>query len=245
MLRAPTLVDDHDGIGVAPTAEHAPLGGNLLVDRLVGAEVRLITAASYRRRGEVMATVADELTSQGKRPYIIVEGGSNGLGSLGYVAAMAEVREQMHKPFDAIVVACGSGGTAAGIALGAGEHGVAEEVRAIAVCNDEAYFQERIASLIEEARALDGGLGEAARWSVDARFKGPAYGVSTDAQRLSMIRAGRRSGLVLDPVYSGKAFHALEELARAGDLAGKRVLFVHTGGLPGLLAEPAIFGALA
>lgn len=239
MLRSPDLDHDDEGVGVAPKG---PLAGNLLLDRLVGADVRLITAESYRDRAAVMERAAAALRARGRRPYVIPEGGSNGLGSLGYVAAMAEIRAQLARgpSFDVVVVACGSAGTAAGLALGAGTHGVAREIWAIAVCNDQAYFEERIATLIAEARALDPALGEPAGWRVDARFKGPAYGVSTTPQRRSMVRAARESGLVLDPVYSGKAFFALEELA--SELAGQKVLFVHTGGLPGLLADPDVLG---
>lgn len=237
MLRAPGLEHDDEGAGVPPTGS---LTGNLLLDRLVGADVRLITAASYRERAMVMDRAAVELRARGKRPYVIPEGGSNGLGSLGYVAAMAELRAQLGDTpgFDVVVVACGSAGTAAGVALGAGNYDVARAVRAIAVCNDQPYFEERIRAILLEARALEPALGEPAPWSVEARFKGPAYGVSTAPQRRSMVRVARESGLVLDPVYSGKAFFALEELAP--ELSGQRVLFVHTGGLPGLLAEPDV-----
>src|SRR5690606_21119916 len=103
--------------------------GNVLLDRLVGAEIRLITATDYARRDAIMAEVAAELLAAGRRPYVIPEGGSNGLGALGYVDAMAEIREQLaaigEAPFDFLVHACGSGGTAAGCALGA--RGVAGE----------------------------------------------------------------------------------------------------------------------
>ncbi len=243
LLRDPELPPQDDGVML--TQARAPLCGNLLIDRMLGAEVRLITAESYRKRAELMASVAAELRSRGRHPYVIPEGGSSGLGSLGYVAAMAEVREQMREAFDVVVVACGSGGTAAGIALGAALHGVAKEVRAIAVCNDRAYFDALIPAIVEQARSLDGELVAPVPCVVDERFKGPSYGVSTESQRQSMLRLARGAGLLLDPVYSGKAFHALERLAQSGELAGKRVMFVHTGGLPGLLAQPDIFGPLA
>jgi D-cysteine desulfhydrase len=159
---------------------------------------------------------------------------------------MAEVRRQLDagpaggRAFDVIVHACGSGGTAAGVALGAAQFAVADEVLAMAVCDDAASFERRIAAIIEEARALDPTLGGPARWRVDDRWKGPAYAVSTAPQREAMIVAARSSGLVLDPVYTGKAFHGLGELA-AGELRGRRVLFIHTGGLPGLLAQASTF----
>lgn len=225
----------------------APLEGNVLLDRLAGAEIRLITPASYRERVRVMEEAAAELRAAGRRPYVIPEGGSNGLGSLGYVQAMAEVRAQLDlglaggRPFDVIVHACGSGGTAAGVVLGAARFEVATEVRAMAVCDDAATFEQVIARIIGEARALERGLDEAARLVVDDGGKGPAYAISTDEQRRRVVEAARLSGLILDPVYTGKAFARLWDLAEKGELPGGRVLFLHTGGLPGLLAQGSEF----
>jgi D-cysteine desulfhydrase len=225
--------------------EGAPLEGNVLLDRLVGAEIRLITPETYRDRDQVMAEAAAELHSEGRSAYVIPEGGSNGRGALGYVLAMAEVRAQLDRglagggAFDLIVHACGSGGTAAGVALGAGHHGVAKAVRAMAVCDDAPTFERVIARIMAEARALAPELGPAADLAVDDRAKGPAYAVAAPEQRAMIVRVARESGLVLDPVYTGKAFAGL--VAMAGELRGARVLFLHTGGLPGLLAQGAAF----
>src|SRR5262245_38322846 len=203
----------------------APLSGNVLLDRLVGAEIRLITPATYRDRGAVMAAAAEELRASGKRPYVIPEGGSSGLGSLGYVEAMAEVRRQLDegeasgKAFDVIVHACGSGGTAAGVALGAARYGIAPEVRPMAVCDDAATFTRVIERIVGEAVLLSPELGAPARVLVDDRQKGPAYAVSTGEQRSRMIEAARLSGLIFDPVYTGKALSGLWDLAR-GELSG-------------------------
>lgn len=225
----------------------APLAGNVLLDKLVGAEIRLITPAQYRERNARMAAVADELRAAGRRPYVIPEGGSNGLGSLGYVEAMREVRGQLDlglaggEPFDLIVHACGSGGTAAGVALGAAQYEVAEVVRPMAVCDDAPTFERVIARILDEARELEPRLGDPARCVVDDSAKGPAYAVASDAQKRLVVEVARLSGLVLDPVYTGKAFAGLAALADRGELAGKRVLFLHTGGLPGLLAQGDAF----
>ncbi len=249
LLRAPSLTDDHDGAGVEPTPQHAPLCGNLLIDRLVGAEVRLITPASYGRRGELMNNLAVELKAQGAVPYVIAEGGSDGVGALGYVEAMAELRRQLDAglaggvPFDLVIHACGSGGTAAGAALGAARYEVARGLCAMAVCNDEPYFSEVIGRIISDCRALRGDLGDPVPWHVDARAKGPAYARSTSAQRAFMIEVARMSGLLLDPVYTGKALFGLQQLCASGQLSGQRVLFLHTGGLPGLLAQADTFAA--
>ena len=226
----------------------APVEGNVLLDRMVGAEIRLISAAEYQERDALMARAADALRAQGKTPYVIAEGGSNGRGALGYVVAMAEVREQLDHgvadggAFDVIVHACGSGGTAAGVALGALEFKVAREVRAMVVQRDAPAFEAVIDRIMGEARAIVPELGGAAKVVVDDRAKGPAYAVSTPEQRAFMVRVARESGIVLDPVYTGKAFFGLGMLAER-ELKGARVLFLHTGGLPGLLAQASSFAA--
>lgn len=234
----------------APEPRQAlPLEGNVLLDRMVGAEIQLITPEQYGDRDRLMAEQAQIEHDTGCGPaYVIPEGGSSGRGALGYVLAMEEVRAQLDaglaggQPFDLIVHACGSGGTAAGVALGAGHFGVARAVRPMAVCNDAPTFEARIAGIMAEARALAPHLGEAAALTVDDRWKGPAYAVSTEEQRKLMVRVARESGLVLDPVYTGKAFHGLAAMVERGEIAkGARVLFLHTGGLPGLLAQGGTF----
>lgn len=225
----------------------APLEGNVLLDRLAGAEIRLITPETYRDRDAVMAEAVEAMKRQGRVAYVIPEGGSNGLGSLGYVLAMEEIRAQLDRgeaagaPFDVIVHACGSGGTAAGVALGAAHHKVGRAVRAMAVCDDAPTFERIIARITTEARALAPEIGEAATLTVDDTARGPAYAVATEEQRGWIRDVARESGLVLDPVYTGKAFAGLAELATNVELKGARVLFLHTGGLPGLLAQGSSF----
>jgi len=103
----------------------------------------------------------------------------------------------------------------------------------------------RITSIVKEARQLDPRLPEPARFVVEDRCRGPGYAVMTTAQRKLVARVTSLSGLVLDPVYSGKAFSGLVDVTKPnGLLAGKRVLFLHTGGLPGLLAQAAEFASV-
>jgi D-cysteine desulfhydrase len=222
-----------------------PRTGNVLLNRMVGAEIRFISPAEYANRGAVMEGAARALAGAGERPYVIPEGGSNGLGALGYVEAMREVRTQLdlglgggRAPFDLIVHACGSGGTAAGVALGAARYEVAPRVRPMAVCDDRAYFEATIARILTEARGYDPALGDAAEIAVDDAAKGPAYAVMSREQKALVVEIARESGIVLDPVYTGKAMCGLEQAVSRGEIArGARVLFVHTGGLPGLLAQ--------
>jgi D-cysteine desulfhydrase len=241
-MRSTLLLRNDDRVRAAPRT------GNALLDRLVGAEIRLVTPAEYAERDAFMTSVATQLTNDGRKPYVIPEGGSNGLGALGYVEAMHEVKTQLDaglgggKPFDVIVHACGSGGTSAGIALGARRWEVAERVRSVVVCDDAAYFRGVVDRIIRQAIAhgdLDGGPC-AIDFDEDAR--GPRYGVMDAEQRAFVVKVARASGLVLDPVYTGKAFFGLEQAVKRGEIPrGARVLFVHTGGLPGLLAQGDAF----
>ncbi|HKP60347.1 MAG TPA: pyridoxal-phosphate dependent enzyme [Polyangiales bacterium] len=229
-----------------------PWQGNLMLGGLLGAELHFITPAQYRERDRLLADLAAELRRGGRVPYVIPEGGSCGLGALGYVDAMAEVRGQLDggvrergepappSRFDAVVHACGSGGTAAGICIGAALHDVADQAVAVAVCDDGAYFSERVRSIHAEIETF---LPELVRSQVPLRilddYKGPAYGVASPEQSAFIAEVARVSGLILDPVYSGKALFGLARLAPKA----ARVLFVHTGGLPGLLAEPEQFAS--
>jgi D-cysteine desulfhydrase len=244
-------------------ARAAPLelGGNVLLDRLAGAEIRFVSPAEYRERGAMLEQARADSEHRGLSAYVVPEGGSNGLGSLGYVEAMREVREQMRLglagdggPFDVVAHACGSGGTAAGVALGAAHFGVANETWAFAVCDDNAYFTRTIGRIAVESRGFMPSLPElafvapgspaapsttrSARLVVDDRAKGPAYGTMSDEQKRFLVRVARATGLVLDPVYTGKALFGLAKAVERGEIAqGARVLFLHTGGLPGLLAQ--------
>lgn len=228
----------------APSAPE-PASGNLLLDRLVGAEVRLITPEQYRQREELMASLAQELEGRGERAYVIPEGGSNGVGSFGYVLAVKELEQQQAagnsaNDFDLIACACGSGGTAAGIALGLGRYPtVARRAVAFAVCDDRGYFERVIADIVREARALDPTLEAPGALDIYDQFKGPAYGIASAEQLDFMLQVARASGLVLDPTYTGKALFGLAQLAEKP----RRALFVHTGGLPGLLAEGEVMAA--
>lgn len=222
--------------------------GNLLLDALVGADLRFITPEQYAARAVLMAAAAGELRAAGRRPYVIPEGGSNALGSYGYVILFEELASQSaggRPEWDHIVCATGSGGTLAGLALGAklagrGAEGSSIPARAqvhgVNVCDSALYFRARAVEIAEEFRKRF--LPESAasplaadEVSVIEGYKGPAYAVPYP-EELALIReVGRTEGLLLDPVYTGKAFHGLvEEIKRGRFARGERVLFIHTGG---------------
>lgn len=220
--------------------------GNLLLDRLLGAETRFITRAQYHDRTRIMAEAAAELASHGRRAYIIPEGGSSGLGCLGYLRCIEELREQVPSPHEplTLISAVGSGGTMAGLLLGVACAGLPWRVVGVNVCDDRAYFVERITNILREAGPLLSNpaaelLVAQAEGSIDLRdgYVGRGYALS-QASELSMIATvAQRSGLLLDPVYTGKAFYGLlGELTKDAASVGSRVVFLHSGGVFGLLA---------
>jgi D-cysteine desulfhydrase len=227
-----------------PSTPPEPVG-NLLLDKLVGADIRLITPEQYRERERLMADVAEELRARGQTAYVIPEGGSNGVGSFGYITALEELAEQRHLgdlpgDIELIALACGSGGTAAGVALGLARFpDLAPRAAAFAVCDDRAYFETTVARIVAEARALDPTLGPPGPLDIYEEFKGPGYGVASREQLDFIVGVARTSGLLLDPTYTGKALFGLAQLAPRP----ARALFIHTGGLPGLLAESQVMAA--
>jgi D-cysteine desulfhydrase len=221
----------------ADPAAPPALEANALLDRLAGAEVRYVSHDEYRRRAEVMAAVADELRARGRRPCLIPEGGSSALGSLGYVLAVSELQAQLPAAWRdgpvTIAYAAGSGGTGAGIELGVRVAGWGAAVPlGFAVCNDAGYFQAAIAGICADAHrrwpALPAVL--AAEVRIDGGFVGPGYAETTEQGLEIVRRAAREDGVVLDPVYTGKAMLGVATRAAAGTLPSRRVVFVHTGG---------------
>ncbi|MEN8150480.1 MAG: D-cysteine desulfhydrase family protein [Planctomycetota bacterium] len=213
--------------------------GNVLLDRLVGAEITWVTPEEYR---DIDARMADDAARDSREVYVIPEGGSNALGSLGYARAVTEILDaerELGFEFDAVVHACGSGGTLAGLVLGRKAFGLAAPVVAVNVCDDPAWFVKKALRILDEVRS---------RWAPGLEFAaddirvldgyvGPGYARNVAAD-LELIRTvARLEGLFLDPVYTGKAFRGMLSELDGGRLAGpeySRVLFIHTGGIYGL-----------
>lgn len=220
----------------ADTARDPGLTGNLLIDRLVGAELKLITPEQYRLRDVIMEEHAEALRAAGRRPYVIPEGGSNALGSWGYLEAVREWGAQsaeLDVAFDDVVFACGSGGTAAGLALGVHLAGLPTTVHAVNVCNDAETFYARINSILTELGSKD--AAEDLLEILDGHV-GRGYALSTDEELRYIRDVARSTGILLDPVYTGKALYGLsrEWQANPDRFRGRRILFLHTGGVFGL-----------
>jgi D-cysteine desulfhydrase len=218
------------------------LAGNLLVERLIGAKLHLVTKEEYSQFGQATlgANLLTQLRSQGRNPYLIPVGGSSALGTWGYISMMDELKQQLNElmnenseiQFTDIVMACGSGGTTAGIALGNHLSGLNLRVSAYMVCDDQSYFENYIDNLFKELGATV-GAAELIRF---VQAKGAGYALSRQEELQTVLDIAEATGLVLDPVYTGKAAHQLVKDIKENpeDWKGRKVLFIHTGGLLGL-----------
>jgi L-cysteate sulfo-lyase len=214
------------------------ISGNVLLDRLFGATLQ------HRPGGTdmdaAMAARADELRSQGRRPYVIPGGGSNPVGALGYVTAALELVEQANVAgldIDLLVTATGSTGTQAGLL--AGLEGCRSGIPVLGICvrSPRPVQEERVHALAQRTAELLGTPGTVARDRVVANddYVGGGYGVPTDGMMEALEMVARTEGIVLDPVYSGKAMAGLIDLVRRGHFAPEdNVVFLHTGGAVGL-----------
>jgi L-cysteate sulfo-lyase len=201
--------------------------GNLALDELLGAEIVLADGLSGVQLDDRVAEVADRLRAQGEVPAVLPFGGSSAVGARGYVACAAELEEQAPDAAH-VVVAVGSGGTMAGLVAGLGQ----ERVLGIdtGATTDPV---ERVAAIVTELG------GRADRLRLDRDQVGDGYGRLTPAAASAMRTAARTEGLLLDPVYTGKALAGLAAAAAEGIVRpGERTVFVHTGGLPGLFGHP-------
>jgi D-cysteine desulfhydrase family pyridoxal phosphate-dependent enzyme len=216
--------------------------GNLLLDKLFGATIHWSGAL---RKGEGLARIERELYSRGLRPFVIPYGGSNPLGAVGFAAAMAELDEQLAAAgvrANAIVFASSSGGTHAGLLVGASATKSSSRIIGIGIDKREADdepFDAFVAGLAIQTAAL---LGLETRYrSCDVilrtEYLGAGYGVVGDLEREAIRLMAAHEGILLDPVYTGRAFGALVDLIRRGEFASNQnVIFWHTGGAPALFS---------
>lgn len=214
--------------------------GNLLLDDLFGARVQ-------RLPGSVDALAmaqarAEELGRKGRRAYVVGAGGSSPLGSLGYAACAAEIlafERETDRRFDAIIVPNGSSGTHAGLAAGLAAAG--DDPRRVlsftvlAPLDKALDDTRRLAASALALVAPDLALPDDAV-VIDGSQRGEAYGLPTAAMLDALRIMARSEGLLLDPVYSGKAFAGFLHRAQSGVWRDRDALFIMTGGVPGLFA---------
>lgn len=219
--------------------------GNLLLDRLLGASLHF-PPPEVPREVE-MERLAERLRAEGKRPYVVPGGASNAIGGLGYAAAAGEILDQaaaLGVEVGAVVFATASGGTHGGLIPGFALRGAPVEAIGIDVDVKDAALAEKVAAV---ARGTAGLLDLAEREPgdrliIEPGYGGAGYGLPTAEMRDAVGLLARLEGLILDPVYTGKAMAGLIGLARQGRFdASRAVVFIHTGGLPGLFAYPSLF----
>ena len=217
--------------------EPGTMQGNLLLDRLLGASV---VWGGDCPLPEVMDQIAEELRAEGRRPYVVPYGGSNPVGASGYVAAMEELLAQCSErgiSFDRIVFPSSSGGTQAGLAVGARALGYEGRVLGISVDPAADALREQVATL---STSTADHLGLSLTFApqdieVDDGYIGDGYGVVSDVERGAIRLLAQTEGILLDPVYTGRAFGGMLDLIQQGVMVpGQRVLFWHTGGTAGL-----------
>jgi len=214
----------------------AQASANLLLDQLFGAEI-IWTEKS--RRDAVLQETFENVARQGHSPYLVPYGGSSPTGALGYAFAMEEFVNQGVKA-DWIVFASSSGGTQAGLVLGARLFSYPGKVLGVSVDEAQRVLQERVAKLASEASERFGPRLEFTpdEVLVNADYAAPGYGVLTGAEREAISLFAKYEGLLLDPVYTGRAAAGLVDLIRKGFFKkNETVLFWHTGGQPALFAE--------
>lgn len=220
---------------------HAPdrWNGNLLLDSILGAT---FSWAGELDPSQALAQAGEARRAEGWKPYLIPLGGSNAVGATGYAQAMLELSEQLAArslEIDRIVFASSSAGTQAGMAVGARAAGFRGQISGISVASRRDALLPRLAELAgETARflGLDYAFG-AEDFSVYDDYLGQGYSVAGQAEREAIEMLARVEGLLVDPVYTGRAMAGLIDLVRRGVLKqGENVLFWHTGGTAALFS---------
>jgi len=210
---------------------------NLLLDELFGAQV--VYVAERKDRDRILQETFDRAAKQGMKPYLVPYGGSSPTGALGYAFAMKELMEQ-NLQTDWIVFATSSGGTHAGLLLGQRVFGYKGKVLGISIDESENWLKNQVselASLTSEklGKRIEFTPGEVV---ANANYCSAGYGVLTEQEREAIHLFATREGLLLDPVYTGRAAAGMIDLIRNGFFKkDETVLFVHTGGQPALFAE--------
>ena len=228
--------------GVMPEQPSA----NLLLDQLFGAEI--VTIPDRKERDRVLQETYDKAVADGRKPYLVPYGGSSPTGALSYAFAVEELMIQMRDlrvlqelgSLDWIVFGTSSGGTHAGLVLGRRVFGFKGKVLGISIDESEEWLKSHVSALASDSSEK---LGERIEFtpadvSANADYCGAGYGVLTDAEREAVNLFAKYEGLLLDPVYTGRAAAGMIDLIRKGFFKkDETVLFWHTGGQPALFAD--------
>jgi D-cysteine desulfhydrase len=226
-----------------------PATGNILLNRMAGAEIKWITPDQYKKRDQIFEELAADLRRRGHNPYIVPEGASNAVGAWGYIRAAQELAADIADLPEngsgrtTIIHATGSGGTDAGLILGAKLLGLKARIVSVNVCDDRDYFTDVIGRICEAAiAAYNMKLDFNRRRDIHIidGYVGRGYALSRPEELRLVCDMARTEGIYLDPVYTGKAFYGMvNELKKQPGCFGERIIFIHTGGIYGLLAQAA------
>jgi D-cysteine desulfhydrase family pyridoxal phosphate-dependent enzyme len=229
------------------TSDRPPLAGNLLLDTIYGAEIRLVPSIdpmlAVGQDEAVVADVVAEERAAGRVPYVIAIGGSSGVGVCGYIGGTAELVDQLEamalRP-SRLYYASGSRGTQAGLTFGARLCAAPYRVYGVAVSAGEPEKVERARRIANEAAAL---LNLPERLDLpelftDQQFIGEGYGIPTPEALEAIALFARSEAIVLDPCYTSKAAAAMIAHVRSGDIGpGETIVFLHTGGVPAIFTD--------
>jgi L-cysteate sulfo-lyase len=219
-----------------------PQNGNLLLDHLFGARAELLPGYTPASAVEAMEALAADLRHAGRTPHIIPFGGCSTTGAIGFVGGALELCRQIDDQgldLNAVYLATASCGTQAGLLAGMAAAGKTVRVRGISVSDPREIQETQVRELAGQTLdrlGLDLTVGEDAA-DVDDAYIGDGYGLLTEGSREAVRLVALTEGILLDPVYTGKAMAGLIDHVRTGLIPqGSTVVFIHTGGVPALFA---------
>jgi len=213
-------------------------GNNFLFNMLGVEKIKVVPSGSDMMKA--MQAVADEVTAEGRKAYIIPGGGSNPIGATGYVACAEEILAQAFDQginFDYIVTTSGSAGTHAGLVVGFYGNNSNIPVIGINISRQKGPQENLVYNLVEQTAAHVGIKGTIPREAVQCfeEYVGPGYSLPTSEMVKTVKLVAQTEGILLDPVYTGKAMAGMLDLVQKGFFKmGQNILFVHTGGSPAL-----------
>ncbi len=225
-----------------PGAYQPDGGGNVLLYHLLGVE-KILTVPWGTDLLAAMHQAAEEVSAEGRKPYVIPLGGSNPLGVLGYVACAEEILAQ-NLAVHHIVLPVGSSGTLAGLLLGLRGHGCPIPVTGMSVLSPRTRAEVTTLELLQTTASFLDMANPVAGPDVVCLddYLGEGYTIPTEGMLEAVQMLARTEGILLDPTYTGKAMAGLIDLIRKGRFKkGENILFLHTGGTPGLYARPELF----
>ncbi len=210
--------------------------GNLLLDKLLGAELRYCTDEEWAKIDDVLADLEAGVRARGRRPYVIPESGATVVGALGYMSCAHEIVQQTRHgapDFDTIVITAFSGGSQAGLLMGKQLTGLRAEIVSVAVAWEADEVRRYVGGLIEQAaRRYRLGVAPPKEVRVIDGYQGEGRGRIGEDTLSLVVDLARREGIVLDPVYTAKAFQGLlDQLRQDPRRFGEKICFIHTGGI--------------